>query len=365
MDKVTYQKENAVPQYPHHYWEYPIAIYLFLGGLGGGILFIDWILSAFVLGGDPAVAAALPQVLMLPNFVALIAIAIGLFFLVFELGQPPVFYRAYVTATSIIKWGAVLLTIAAFGSLFWILGNWSPEVPVLGFLSVFNFLGALSPLWMGAAGLAGFGIMVYTGVMLSTLKAHSFWATPALPILFTTSALSTACAAIMLSMGGWPGVMESLAQPLVGYAALEEVHELLHLVDIILVFMEITILLIMILSFLGAGNRTQQRVALRWVKGSYAPLFWVGMIGLGLVVPLLLNISGSAGAGVVASVLVLCGGCLLRFLCVWSDDRQPLEGENRYYSRLKTDDARFATKWYKEGKDLERGQTWAPKANLF
>lgn len=38
---------------------------------------------------------------------------------------------------------------------------------------------------LGVAGVAGFGIMVYTGVMLSTLKAHAFWATPALPVLFT------------------------------------------------------------------------------------------------------------------------------------------------------------------------------------
>ncbi len=52
------------------------------------------------------------------------------------------------------------------------------------------------------AGVAGFGVMVYTGVMLSTLKAHAFWATPALPVLFTVSALSTACAAIALSLGG-------------------------------------------------------------------------------------------------------------------------------------------------------------------
>ncbi len=46
--------------------------------------------------------------------------------------------------------------------------------------------------------------MVYTGVMLSTLKAHSFWATPALPVLFTISACPRACAAIVLSLGGLP-----------------------------------------------------------------------------------------------------------------------------------------------------------------
>ena len=353
MDMRQYQKENAQIQYKHRYWGWQIALYLFLGGFGGGVLFLTWVTGAFVFPGED-----LTQAFMLPNFVALLAIAFGLFCLVEELGQPPVFYRAYVTATSIIKWGAVLLTIASFGDLFWLLGNWSPEVPVLGFLSVFNFLGGLSGVWLGAAGLAGFGIMVYTGVMLSTLKAHAFWSTPALPVLFTISALSTACAGIMLLMGGWPGVAADLH-------AAHGVHELLHVCDIVLVFAEITVLMIMVLSFLGAGNRTQQRVAQRWVKGSYAPVFWVGMVGIGLVIPLVCNLSGNALAGTWASVLVLCGGCLLRFLCVWSDDRQPLPDENRYCFKLKTADSRFATKWYKEGKDLERGQSWAPKENLF
>ena len=356
MDMKTYQEENKEIQYKHRYWGFQIATYLFLGGLGGGILFINWIVSSFLLPGID-----LSQILMLPTFIALIAIALGLFFLVEELGQPPVFYRAYVTATSIIKWGAVLLTIASFGALFWLLGNWSPRTPILGFLSVFNFLGGLSHVWLAAAGLSGFGIMVYTGVMLSTLKAHSFWATPALPILFTISALSTACAGIMLSMGGWPGVM-------VGILDLEVrhfIHQILHLCDIVLVFAEITVLLIMVLSFLGAGNRTQQRVAQRWVKGSYAPVFWLGMVGLGLVVPLICNLSGNMTASLLASVLVLCGGCLLRFLCVWSDDRQPLEGENRYYYRLNQADKAFATYYSKSGKEMERGQTFEYIDNLY
>ena len=355
MDVKQYQKENAEIQYKHRYWGFQIATYLFLGGLGGGILFLTWVMTSFVFP-----EADLVQAFMLPNFIALLAIVLGLFFLVEELGQPPVFYRAYVTATSIIKWGAVLLTIASFGDLFWLLGNWSPEVPILGFLSVFNFLGGLSSLWLGAAGIAGFGIMVYTGVMLSTLKAHSFWATPALPILFTVSALSTACAGIMLSMCGWPGVAA-----MSGIAAAHEVHELLHVVDIILAFAELTILLVMVLSFLGAGNRTQQRVAQRWVKGSYAGWFWIGMIGLGLVVPLLLNISGGDLAGTIACILVLCGGCLLRFLCVWSDDRQPLEGENRYYYKQKHADMAFATYYSKPGKELERGENFAYIENLY
>ena len=256
MDMKQYQKENAEIQYKHRYWGFQIATYLFLGGLGGGILFLSWVLTTFVFPDT-----SLVQAFMLPNFIALLAIVLGLFFLVEELGQPPVFYRAYVTATSIIKWGAVLLTIASFGDLFWLLGNWSPEVPILGFLSVFNFLGGLSGLWLGAAGIAGFGIMVYTGVMLSTLKAHSFWSTPALPILFTTSALSTACAGIMLSLCGWPGVaaMSDLV-------AAHEVHELLHVLDIILGFAELTIHVDVIIEAIVDGRTNGQLDILILIK---------------------------------------------------------------------------------------------------
>ena len=192
------------------------------------------------------------------------------------------------------------------------------------------------------AGFFGLCIMMYTGIMLSTLKAHAFWATPALPVLFTISAISTGCAAIVLSIGGWPAAMtlESLFVS-------EIVLEILHVVDIVLVIAELIVLLTMVLSFAGAGNETAKAAARRWVKGSYAGLFWVGMVGLGLVVPLVMYIGGghSAAATLVAPILVLCGGCLLRFMVVNTDDRAEIPGENRYYNRLAKNAAEFITKW--------------------
>ena len=35
----------------HHYWEPPIALYLFLGGLAGGILFLAAIFNTFIVPG--------------------------------------------------------------------------------------------------------------------------------------------------------------------------------------------------------------------------------------------------------------------------------------------------------------------------
>ena len=90
------------------------------------------------------------------------------------------------------------------------------------------------------------------------------------------------------------------------------------------------------------------QAAERWVSGSYAGLFWIGMVCCGLVLPLLLNIIGMS---TVAAILALCGGLLLRFLIVFTDDRAEIPGENRYFSRLKQPDAEFMNKWV-EGENL-------------
>ena len=327
----------------HHYWEWPIASYLFLGGLGGGIFCLSWILIYFVYPGVEVV----PMVLAWPCFIAILCLGLGCFFLVFELGQPLVFLRAFIKFTSIICWGARILSVCMIFGLIWFL-TYIPR-DWLGLpLGALQILEGWRDVCMWLAGLTGTGIMLYTGIMLSTLKAHSFWATPALPVLFTVSALSTACAGISLSIGWWPAPFTFAT-----LVANEVVVEILHLVDIILVVCEIIVLLVMVLSFLGAGNRTANKVAKRWVKGSYAPFFWVGMIGIGLVVPEILYLAGAGtvAASIIAPILILCGGLLLRFLIVYSDDRAPLPGENEFYTKLPKNDALFLNAW-KKGENL-------------
>ena len=158
----------------------------------------------------------------------------------------------------------------------------------------------------------------------------------------SVSALSTACAAIALSIGWWPAVF-SLETVIVAEAS----KEILHTVDIILVVVEIVVLLVMVLSFLGAGNKTANKAAHRWVHGSYAPLFWGGMIFGGLLLPEILYVFGghSAASTLVAPVLELLGGLLLRFMVVLSDDRAPLPGEDRYYTRIADKDDKFVKAW--------------------
>ena len=318
----------------HHYWEWPIPTYLFLGGLGGGIYCLIAVLTLFVFPG----VAAVPEVMALPGFLAIVALGFGCLMLVVDLGQPMVFYRAFVRSTSVLAWGARLLTVCMIFGILW----FASYIPWDWFSGIANLLVPAREFCLAIAGLSGTCIMLYTGIFLSTLKAHAFWATPALPVLFTVSALSTACAAIALSIGWWPAVF-SLETVIVAEAS----KEILHTVDIILVVVEIVVLLVMVLSFLGAGNKTANKAAHRWVHGSYAPLFWGGMIFGGLLLPEILYVFGghSAASTLVAPVLVLLGGLLLRFMVVLSDDRAPLPGEDRYYTRIADKDDKFVKAW--------------------
>lgn len=318
----------------HHFWKWPIPTYLFLGGLGGGIFCLAAILSLFVYPDVDVV----PEVLAWPGFIGILCLGFGCLMLVADLGQPMVFYRAFVKSTSVLAWGARLLTVCMIFGLLW----FCSYVPWEWFSPIANFFVPFRVLNLAIAGIAGTCIMLYTGIFLSTLKAHAFWATPALPVLFTISALSTACAAISLSVGWWPAEFS-----LLGIVASEACHEIVHLVDVILVVCEVIVLLVMVLSFLAAGNTTANKVGKKWVIGSYAPLFWGGMMVCGLILPELMYIfmEGTIASAVIAPILVLCGGCLLRFMVVNSDERAPLPGEELYFEKLPPRDAEFITKW--------------------
>ncbi len=110
-----------------------------------------------------------------------------------------------------------------------------------------------------------------------------------------------------------------------------------------LVCVELIVLLTMVLSFRVPATSPRRQRPVAGSSAQTAALFWVGMMGLGLVVPFVLYVVGGRlrRGHLVAPVLVLCGGCLLRYLVVNTDDRAEIPGENRYYNRLADPDAEF------------------------
>ena len=101
-----------------HYWVWPIAWYLFLGGLGGGIMFIAGVLE---------IIYHLGYIFAFAVFAAVVFLGVGSFLLVFELGQPLVFLRTFLSGTAIIKYGAVMLVFAMGFGLIWFRSTCHPH----------------------------------------------------------------------------------------------------------------------------------------------------------------------------------------------------------------------------------------------
>jgi polysulfide reductase chain C len=324
-----------------HYWVWPIAWYLFLGGLGGGILCLSGLFDLVFRHGvselGPEPLAQVGAIFALPVLFGVAVLGIGSFLLVFELGQPLVFLRVFISRTAIIKYGACLLIFAmGFGFvyfLFFLPPEWN--------LFYYDWIW-LRDLCCVLMMVCGVGIMVYTGVLLSSMKAKPFWNTPALPVLFTVSALSTATALMALMAGLWPATAFALPhQAEVQHFLVEQ----LHVIDSVLVIVEIIVLIVYVLMMYGAGNVCARTIATKWLRGAFAVPFWLGMIVIGLLVPFVSYLTGGIMATAVAPVLVLAGGLLLRFLIVYSDARRSIPGEERYWSRIPKGDEKFLTAW--------------------
>jgi polysulfide reductase chain C len=331
-----------------HYWVWPIAIYLFLGGLGGGMLFVTGVMDIlfseelFALTGS-----TVGSQFALAVFAAVAMLGIGSFLLVFELGQWKVFPRVFIGGTAIIKWGAVMLVLAmGFGFvyfLFFLPPQWNL------FYYDWTWLRDLSCVCMLVLGL---GIMVYTGVLLSTMKSKPFWNTPALPVLFTVSALSTATALLAVMAGLWPaydftaaaavaaGVQEEYLTEYL-HLANEHLVEMLHMYDSVLIVAEVIVALIYVLTMRAAGNLSAKAIAIEWIQGKKALAFWGGLMGCGLVLPFLFYRLGGVAGEMLAPVFVLAAGLLLRFMIVYSDGRRAIPGEERFFSRLPHGDEAF------------------------
>ncbi|MCL1799327.1 MAG: polysulfide reductase NrfD [Eggerthellaceae bacterium] len=325
-----------------HYWTWPIVIDLFLGGLGGGILAIAMAYEFLYPGLGPAFA--------MPVLIAVASLGLACFFLVFELGQPKVFLRVFVKATAIIKWGAVLLSLALIAGFVYFLSclPWD----------IFAFLVPLQKPALIVAGISGLLVMLYTGIFLASLKPHAFWNSPALPVLFAVSALLTGAAVAAATLGMWPVTMSTLLQALnpgvdAGLVAQEAANTQvffqgkLQTLCMALIAVEAFVLLLYVFLLRGSGNEVARTVAARWLTGKTAPAFWLGLVVCGLLLPLGLyyRFGEVAAAAVAATVLVLAGGCLLRFLVVYADDRRLVPGEKRFFDRLPHHDAAFLTAW--------------------
>ena len=284
-------------------WGWEIPVYLFLGGLVAGMMAIaGWFLLADRPRKSDCVCFVLPGL-------SLVLLSLGMGALFLDLEHKPYVWRLYTTfqLASPMSWGAWIL-VAVYPALFGLLLLRVPEVlrrrfPALAALS--DGLRARTPVVRGIAaanmGLGGL-LGIYTGVLLSALGARPLWNSALLGPLFLTSGLSSAAALVHM-----------LARD-------REESELLARADNRFLQAELALIALFLVGLVSA-TQVQMRAAGLVLGGPFTAVFWVGVVGIGIVLPLAIQslaVSHRIRHTPVAPLLVLAGGLLLRFVIVYA-----------------------------------------------
>jgi formate-dependent nitrite reductase membrane component NrfD len=286
-------------------WHWLIVFYFFIGGIAGGAYFLAALIDFFGRWEDRPLAR-------IGYYIALPAVIISGILLIVDLSRPLRFWHMLLESKTwqpMFKWWSPMS-----------IGSWA--LLVFGLFVFVSFLAALSeagrlrwtwtnpfraprPLgivWTTIGGLLGFFVAGYTGVLLSVTNAPVWTDTNLLGLLFLLSGASTAAALIILIARGWRGRSTGM--------------EALKRLDAWILGGELVVLIALLFT-LGWG--IVNHAWLNW----WGALLLVGVILLGIVIPLVLELRPRAipGLGMAATaILVLIGGFLLRVVFVLSPE---------------------------------------------
>ena len=272
-------------------WSWWIVLYFFTGGVTGGIYFAAAWLDLF---GEPGDRAAM----RVGHLITLPLLLVCAIFLIADLGQPLRFWHMIFQsenfplplfkAYSPMSFGSGLLAIfglVAFLSFIdALLGRgrwWHAPGNLLG--KIVSLIGAL----------AGLALAGYTGVLLNVGNEPVWGNSPWISALFLFSGVSTGIAVLMLVARSAPR------------ATVEKLSE----ADNYIMVFELVSLVVFLVT-LGA-------VGTRFIFGSPTVILFGVVIVIGLLLPLVLHwrprLLGERAASVVAALLVLVGGFVLRW----------------------------------------------------
>jgi formate-dependent nitrite reductase membrane component NrfD len=288
-------------------WRWLIAAYLFLAGVGGGA-YLAGVIADLAGGPDWALASKIGVFLGVP------CVLIGTLFLLADLGTPMNAWRVWMKPkTSWIARGTIIIVLfmifAAIHTALWIWPFAGPLAENEGARHLIAILGAVF----------AFLTVIYTGLLLGYSQPISLWHTALLPVLFFVSAMSTGLLAIMLvgqSFGIDPAQLNLLAQIDVGIEVFE--------------------MFVLIVFLYNAYRTVESRFsAQRILSGAVASIFWLGVIGCGLVLPFFLELQGGHGAtAALAALLGLFGGLCLRYTVLAGGMLSPIVAGGFQFARV-------------------------------
>ena len=301
MIELTTTRANAMVDPVLQVWGWEIPVYLFLGGLVAGMMVIS---GYFLFSGRWRNTRS--ACFVLPGL-SLVLLSLGMLALFLDLEHKLFVWRLYTTfePTSPMSWGAWILMLVypalAANLLLRLPGplrrRWSALAALSDRLTerpaALRWIGAMNMIWGGLLG-------VYTGVLLSALGARPLWNSALLGPLFLISGLSSAAAFVHL-------VARDTAE-----------RELLAKADNGFLVNELLLLALYLIGLL-TSTESHVRAAGLLLGGAFGAVFWVGVVALGIVLPLvvqLLAVQHRVAHTPVAPLLVIAGGLALRFVIV-------------------------------------------------
>jgi formate-dependent nitrite reductase membrane component NrfD len=292
---------------PHlHVWGWEIPVYLFLGGWTAGIMVLcGWALWKGQRDERPHATFSLASSGLFT--LAFVAISLGMVALFLDLEHKLYVWRLYVTfePASPMSWGAWILMLVYPVLLMGILLDPPRRLAAL--------VPQLEPVWKSLADnltvrrvtglvaiVTGVALGIYTGILLSALGARPLWSSAIIGPLFLFSGLSAAAA-----FAHWA----SPDQP---------EREYLAKIDNQFLASELAMVFLLLIG-LATSTEAHLQAAQLFLGGPYTAVFWVAVVGLGIVLPLVIQslaVTHRVPHTPLAPILVLLGGLALRFVIV-------------------------------------------------
>jgi protein NrfD len=273
-------------------WGWWIVLYFFAGGITGGVYFAAAWLDLFGDANDrPA--------MRLGHLIAFPLIVISGLFLIVDLGQPLRFWHMIFESerfpVPVLKLYSAMSLGSAILALFGLISFVSFVDAALGRSRWLHSAGnPIGKAWSAIGALTGLALSGYTGVLLNATNEPVWGNSPWIGALFLFSGVSTGIALLLL-----------LARrvPRTTFEKLSEADNYLMVFELIT--------LVVFLVTLGA-------VGARFIFATPTAILFAVVVILGLLLPLALHwrptlAGGSRTASVLASVLVLIGGFVLRW----------------------------------------------------
>ena len=263
-------------------WGWQVAAYIWTKAIAAGAVLVPFFAAGLGFGNETSVAA-LTAVIIAMVFLGLTGVLLAI-----DLDRPERFFYVLIRPQwrSWLTRGAYIITGYAV-----LIGLWA----IADILDAFSLRDLLHwPILLFAALTA-----IYTGFLFSQAKGRDFWQNPAFVLQLLAHAFIAGSAVLMLI---------SLIATSIGF-------DRPLLIRMFLGSLSISALILAIELSTSDATADAEQTKRIVTRGAFARLFWIGVAGVGLALPLLLASSGSATLSAAASVLALLG--LFFYAHIW------------------------------------------------